>query len=185
MFARFAPLGGCCAHQQREARAPPYAPRPRRGGATAPRGPRRRRWRVAGQRPARWKPLRTARRWVAHEGWQRGAGPTQRRGVRRWSSALPGQALGRGRRPLSVACLLWVALFQRGRLAVVAGACARAVGCRVGLRPAWGRREAAHARHHRMAVARQVGAEVRSCWRATCTAGRVVAHWPRAPSRSV
>src|SRR6516162_274131 len=104
--------------------------------------------------------------------------------VTRDNRALTGQDVGRWRRIRSLYCLLWVATLKRVRITVAGWAVASAVWASVGVRRAWWRTEAAHDSMSRMALARNVVAEVRSLWRSHLTALISFSQFPRAPQRS-
>src|SRR5207249_11881208 len=108
-----------------------------------------------------------------------GTGMAERRAVTRYKSALTGQDMGRGRSFRSF-CVSCVATLKSVRGTVAGWAVASAVWDSVCVRRAWWRTEAAHDRRSRMALARNVGAEVRSLWRSHLTALLSFSPFPRA-----
>jgi hypothetical protein len=88
------------------------------------------------------------------------------------------------RRIRSLYGLLWVATVNRGRITVPGWAVARAVWASGWGRSAWWRTYAAHDNRSRVALARNVVAEVRSLWRPHLTALRSFSPFPRAQERS-
>jgi hypothetical protein len=109
-----------------------------------------------------------------------GTGRAVRNVVTRCNSALTGQDVGRGKSIRSLYCLIWVATLHTVRMTVPGGAVASPVCTSVGVRRAWWRTYAPHARRSRTAWARHVVAEVRSLWRSPVTALLSFSHFPRA-----
>src|SRR2546425_1974536 len=104
--------------------------------------------------------------------------------VTRRNSALTGHDVGRCRRIRSLYGLIWVATLHRVRITVPGWAVARAVWASVWVRRAWWRTYAAHDNRSRVALARNVVAEVRSLWRSPLTALIALSPFPRAQERS-
>jgi hypothetical protein len=98
---------------------------------------------------------------VPQDVFNAGMGTANSRVVTRCKRALTGQDVGRWRRIRSLYCLTWVATLQSVRIRVEGWAVARAVWDSVWVRRAWWRTYAAHDSRSRMALARNVVAEVR------------------------